>query len=91
MKKDKQKLTLYQPALYEIKVPGLIDESWSAWTERMTITVESEDDDSRITALTVLMDQAALHGLLKLLYSHGIPLISVVCKEVGDEGKTNRI
>jgi len=43
----------------------------------MTITVESEGDDPPITTLTGTVDQAALQGLLRRLYSLGLPLISV--------------
>jgi len=78
MKKVKQKLTLDQPATYQIKVPGHLDESWSDWAGGMTITVENGDDDPPITTLTgVVADQAALQGLLRRLYSLGLPLISV--------------
>jgi hypothetical protein len=77
MKKPKQKLTLDRPVAYQIKVPGHIDESWSDWIEGMTITVESEGDGSPITTLTGTVDQAALQGLLRRLYSLGLPLISV--------------
>ncbi len=57
--KKKPKLTLDQPATYEIKVPGLLDASWSEWDERMTITVEREGGDPPITTLTGTVDQAA--------------------------------
>ncbi len=77
MKKVKQKLTLDQPATYQIKVPGHLDESWSDWTGGMTITVESEGDGPPVTTLTGTVDQAALQGLLRRLYSLGLPLISV--------------
>ena len=78
MKKVKQKLTLDQPATYQIKVPGHLDESWSEWAGGMAITVECEDDGPPITALTgVVADQAALQSLLRRLYSLGLPLISV--------------
>ena len=78
MKEVKQKLTLDQPATYQIKVPGHLDESWSDWAGGMTITVESQDDGPSITTLTgVVADQAALQGLLHRLYSLGLPLISV--------------
>ena len=77
MRKPKQKPTLYRPATYQIKVPGHIDESWSDWAGGMTITVESEGDDPPITTLTGTVDQAALQGLLRRLYSLGLPLISV--------------
>jgi hypothetical protein len=78
MKNVKQKLTLAQPATYQIKVPGHLDESWSEWAEGMTITVESEGDGLPVTTLTgAVADQAALQGLLRRLYSLGLPLISV--------------
>jgi hypothetical protein len=81
MKKDKQKLTLDRPITYQIKVPGQLDKSWSEWVERMTITVENEGDDLPVTTLTGALDQAALQGLLRRLYSLGLPLISVNCIE----------
>ena len=80
MKAVKQKLTLDQPATYQIKVPGHLDESWSDWAGGMTITTESDDDGLPITTLTGTVDQAALQGLLRRLYSLGLPLISVICK-----------
>ncbi len=77
MKEVKQKLTLDRPATYQIKVPGHLDQSWSDWAEGMTITLESRDDDLPTTTLTGIVDQAALQGLLRWLYSLGLPLISV--------------
>ena len=78
MKKVRHKLTLDQPATYEIKVPGHLDESWTEWDGRITITIESEDDRPPGTNLTGKVDQAALQGLLRRLYSLGLPLISVL-------------
>jgi hypothetical protein len=78
-KRRRQKLTLDRAATYEIKVSGHIGESWSDWIGGMTITVESEGDDPPITTLTGTLDQAALQGLLRRIYSLGLPLISVVC------------
>jgi len=78
MKKVKQKLTLDQPATYQIKVPGHLDESWSEWAGGMTITLESKGDGPPVTTLTgTIADQAALQGLLRRLYSLGLPLISI--------------
>jgi hypothetical protein len=78
MKDVKQKLTRDQPATYQIKVPGHLDERWSDWAGGMTITVESEGDGPPITTLTgIVADQAALQSLLRRLYSLGLPLISV--------------
>ena len=83
MKDEKQKLTLDRPLTYQIKVPGQLDASWSDWGWEMTITFESEADDLQVTTLTGTFDQAALHGLLRRLYSFGLPLISVNCIDFG--------
>jgi len=78
MKKVKRKLTLHRPVTYQIKVPGHLDKNWSEWDERMTVTAESEDDGQPVTALTGIIDQAALQGLIRRLYALGLPLISVI-------------
>jgi hypothetical protein len=86
MREIKQKLTLDQPASYQIKVPGHLDESWSDWAGGMTITVENGDDGPPTTTLTgVVADQAALQSLLRRLYSLGLPLISVNYVEPDDK------
>jgi len=76
-KKDRRKLTLDRPATYQITVPGELDESWSDWAGRMTISVQKEGDGPPVTTLTGTVDQAALQGLLRRLYSLGLPLLSV--------------
>ena len=85
IRKDKQKLTLDRPATYQIKVPGEIDQRWSDWAGGMTIAVDSESDGEgnsySVTTLTGTLDQAALQGLLRRLYSLGLPLISAICVE----------
>ena len=78
MKEIYQKLTLAQPATYQIKVPGHLNASWSDWAGGMTITVENGNDRPPTTTLTgAVADQAALQSLLRRLYSLGLPLISV--------------
>lgn len=83
MKKIRHKPTLDRPSIYQIKVPGHLDESWSEWTGGMTVTVENEDASPPITTLTGTVDQAALQCLLRRLYSLGMPLISVNWVECG--------
>ena len=86
MKDLEHKLTLDRPTTYQIKVPGEFDQSWSAWFGRMTIAVEGRDRQTPVTLLTGVVDQAALQGLLRRLYSLGLPLISVVCVECSEQG-----
>jgi len=85
MKAIRQKLTLHRPAVYEIKVPGELDESWTDWNGKMMVTVESEGEGPPVTTLTGVLDQAALHSLLRRLYSLGLPLISVICVDYRKE------
>jgi hypothetical protein len=74
-----KKLTLDRPASYQIKVPGVLDECWSDWAGGMRISAECEGGGQPVTTLRGNVDQAALQGLLRRLYSLGLPLISVMC------------
>jgi len=74
---NRKKLSLDEPVTYQIKVPGHLDKGWSDWADNMTVTIERDSDGIPITTLTGTIDQAALLGLLRRLYSLGLPLISV--------------
>ena len=82
MTKIKQRLTLDQPSTYQIKVLGHIDESWSDWAGGMAIKIGRDEDGLLFSTLTGKVDQAALQGLLRRLYSLGLPLISVYCVDI---------
>ena len=66
-------------------MPGELGEKWSDWAGGMTIAVEHEGNSYPVTILTGVLDQAALQGLLRRLYSLGLPLISVNCVECGSK------
>ena len=89
MENNIKKLTLDQPATYQIKVPGHLDERWAEWAGGMTVTVENDGNVPPITTLTGTVDQAALQGIMRRLYSLGLPLISAICIDYGcqDTGK----
>ena len=71
---------LDQPATYQIKVQGRLDERWSDWFGGMTIAVERAAEGPPITMLTgTVADQAALQGILRALYTLGLPVCSVTC------------
>jgi len=62
------------PAIYRIRIQGQLDNQWMDWFSGMDITLEEDG----VTVLTgPVVDQAALHGLLKKIRDLGMPLISV--------------
>jgi len=63
-----------QPVVYQIRIKGQLDSQWTDWFEGLTITLE-EDGDTVLTGPVV--DQAALHGLLKKVRDLGLPLVSI--------------
>ena len=69
-----------EPELYEIRVRGHLDARWASKFEGLTITLE-DDGDTLLTGPVI--DQAALHGLLKKVRDLGLPLISVSPLEHG--------
>jgi hypothetical protein len=83
MRKVKQKLTLDRQVTYEITVPGVLDTQWLDWDGVTSLVVESDSTDVPVTKLISTVDQAALQGLLRRLYSLGLPLISVICVDFG--------
>ena len=85
------KSNLDRPATYQIKVPGELDENWTGIYEKVAIAVDSGDQDRPVSTLTGSFDQAALQGLLRTLYSLGLPLISVLCVDWAEEQTDNRV
>ena len=63
-----------QPTVYEIRVKGHLGCQWTDWFGGLTITLE-ENGDTLMTGPVV--DQAALHRLLRKVRNLGMPLISV--------------
>jgi hypothetical protein len=74
------KPTPSQTVIYQIRLKGHLDSQWTDWFEDLTITLE-EDGDTLLTGPVI--DQAALHGLLKKVRDLGMPLVSVCPLEHG--------
>jgi hypothetical protein len=66
---------LNQPMVYQIRIKGHLGRNWTHWFGGLTITLE----DNGETLLTgPVVDQAALHGLLRKVRDLGMPLISAI-------------
>ena len=63
-----------QPIVYQIRIQGHLGSEWTDWFEGLTITLE-ENGDTLLTGPVV--DQAALHGLLRKVRDLAMPLVSV--------------
>lgn len=69
-----------QPMIYQIRLKGHLGSDWTDWFEGLTITLQ-EDGDTLLTG--PIVDQAALHRLLKKVRDLGMTLLSVNLVELG--------
>jgi len=63
-----------QPTVYQIRIKGHLGREWTDWFGQLTISLQDNGDTFLIGRV---VDQAALHGLLKKVRDLGIPLLSV--------------
>jgi hypothetical protein len=87
-----------QPMIYQIRIKGHLGREWTDWFEGLTITA-LDNGETLLTGLVV--DQAALYGVLRIVRDVAMPLVSVVCvkpdqvgpfdgnSEMIDRSKTN--
>ncbi|HEX7736826.1 MAG TPA: hypothetical protein VF458_18415 [Ktedonobacteraceae bacterium] len=71
-----------QPMIYQIRIKGHLSREWTDWFGGFIITLENNGD---MLLTGPVIDQAALHGLLKKVRDLGMPLLSVSCVEPGQE------
>lgn len=64
----------HEPGHYEIRLKGHLESRWADWFDSLTIRLE-DNGETRLTGSVV--DQAALHGLLRKVRDLGMLLISV--------------
>jgi hypothetical protein len=72
---------------YEIRLEGLLDESWRDWFDGLSVTTTTTE--------TILAgpvpDQAALFGLLAKIRDLGLPLLAVNRLPAGQETSNGRL
>ena len=63
-----------EPDRYEIRLQGQLDACWTDWFDGFRL---ADEDDGTTTLTGPVVDQAALHGLLRRVGDLGATLISV--------------
>ena len=69
------------PAIYQIRLKGELDHSWSDWFDGFTII--SAEGNTELTGQVA--DQAALHGILTQLNNLSLPIVSVIRVKGGQD------
>jgi hypothetical protein len=63
-----------EAATYQIRIKGHLGPEWSDWFGGLDISL---DDNGDTLLIGPVVDQAALHGLLRKVRDLGMPLVSV--------------
>ena len=72
-----KKLTPYNSASYRISIQGSLPQSWYDRVNGMVVSTDHDSGQHPVTVLTgQLMDQAALFGVLSIVYMLILPLLS---------------
>jgi hypothetical protein len=71
-----------KPMVYQIRIEGHLGPEWTDWFGGMSITLA---ENGETLLIGPVVDQAALHGLLKRVRDVGLTLLSFHRIESGDE------
>lgn len=61
--------------VYQIRIKGHLSIQWADWFGGLSITLE-DNGDTLVTGPVI--DQSALHGLLRKVRDLGMPLLSII-------------
>ena len=78
-----KEIKLETPAIYRIRVQAHLGGSWLGRLGGMVITSAFKENEQPVTILEgLLLDQAALSGVLNALHELHLPLLSVECLDI---------
>ena len=69
-----------QPAAYRIQIAGRVNDGWSDFMSDLKQSFDQENGATITTVTGVVVDQAALHGLLEHIRDLNLTLLSVTCE-----------
>ena len=75
-----QRINMFDPAVFSVRINGKLGESWSEYFGAQSMSVEEDEAGLSSTILiSEPVDQAALIGMINHLNGLGLPLVSVEC------------
>ena len=77
---------MHEPGHYEIRIKGHLDNRWANWFDGLAITAL---DNGETVLIGPVIDQAALHGMLRKVRDLGLPLLSVTHVEPGQVARSD--
>jgi hypothetical protein len=78
-----QRINMFEPAVYCIRIQGKVGESWSEYFGAQSMSVEVDEAGlSSTTLISEPVDQAALVGMINHLNGLGLPVVSVECMQM---------
>ena len=83
---QKSEHDLDQPTVYQIRIQGHLSQRWTDWFAGLTITLQ---EDGKTLLIGPVVDQSAVHGILKKIRNLGMPLLSVNTVDPDPATKTN--
>lgn len=83
-----QRINMFEPAVFAIRIQGQLGETWSEYFGAQSISVEVDKAGvSTTTLISEPVDQAALVGMINHLNGLGLPVVSVECMSAPVENK----
>ena len=88
MGQPKQRVNMFDPAVFSICINGRLSESWLEYFGAQSISVEEDEaGQSSTTLISEPVDQAALVGMINHLNGLGLAVVSVECLSASAENE----
>ena len=71
--------TISNASIYRIQVEGLLQEQWAAWFNGSLAAAIEQEPEENMTAIQLnVPDQAALRGVVNMIWDLNLSIISIV-------------
>ena len=88
MNQRRQRINMFDPAVFSIRINGKLGESWLEYFGAQSLSVEVDEAGlSSTTLISEPVDQAALVGMINHLNGLGLAVVSVECLSASAENE----